>query len=669
MEFIRLFEPLIINGLTIPNRIAMPAMGLHFSKGFVFTKRYQDFYRERAEGGAGLLFIGPVAIDEIGNVPFMPAIFEDRHIEEFRPFLEELKRTTQTKIGIQLFHMGRNAPAAFTLGKPAIAPSPVRSWLNGQVPREMTLEDIETVQNAFAAGAGRAKAAGFDYVEIVGNTGYLLNQFLAPVSNHRQDQYGGSPENRMRFGLEVIQKVRNALGPDFPMGIRVSGNDFVKGGLTGDEVAQFCVAAEQTGVDAVNVTGGWHETNIPQLTTCVPPGAYVYLARGIKEKVRVPVFASNRLGDPAIAESVLRSGSADMICMGRPLIADPALPRKVREGRTDEIVRCISCNQACFDALFDNVSVACVLNPRVGREAETVLHQAVQKKKIYVAGGGPAGMSFALTAAERGHDVTLFEKAPCLGGQIEIAAAAPGKKEFAGITRSMEIRMRRAGVRIKLKCPLTVAKIKKHKPDLVVVATGAAPADLPVPGVTKPHVVHAWDVLRGRVAHIGHRVVVVGGNSVGCEAAEYIAREAMTPPEVFSFLSYQSAEKPEKLQEILHSRPRQVTLIDITDKMALSTGRSARWVLIKNLSLCGVEFRPQVKVVEITDEAVIVEGNDGRMSIKADTVVIAVGSRSVNDLEESLKGSGIRAIVLGDAREVRKLREAIGEGFDAALKV
>jgi 2,4-dienoyl-CoA reductase (NADPH2) len=647
----------------------MPAMGLHFSEGFIFTKRYQNFYRERALGGVGLMFIGPVAIDEVGNVPYMPAIFEDRHIEEFRPFLEELKRTTDTKIGIQLFHMGRNAPATFFLGRPAIAPSPIRSRLNGQVPREMTKDDIETVQDAFAAGARRAKAAGFDYVEIICNTGYLINQFLAPVSNRRQDEYGGSFENRMRFGMEVIQKVRKALGMDFPLGIRVSGNDFVEGGLANDDVSLFCMSAEQAGIDAVNVTGGWHETNIPQLTTCVPPGAFVYLARGIKEKVQVPVFASNRLGDPVVAEGVLRSGSADMICMGRPLIADPELPRKVREGRTDEIVRCIACNQGCFDALFENTSVACVLNPRVGREAETMPKTAGRKRKIYVAGGGPAGMSFAMTAARRGHDVTLFEKEPRLGGQIDMAAAAPGKKEFGNIVFSMETRMRRAGVRIRLKSPLTAAKVKKNNPDIVVVATGAAPMNFPVPGGHKPHVFHAWDVLRGRVAHIGKQVVVIGANSVGCETAEYIAREEMTPPEVFSFLSYQGAEKPEKLQELMRHRCRQVTLIDMAGRMAQGMGRSSRWVLIKNLKLCGIGFHPGTKVVEITDDAVIAEEAGIRKSIPADTVVIAVGSRSVRDLDESLRDSGIQTILIGDAKQARKLTEAIREGFDEALEV
>lgn len=669
MEFNRLFEPLVIKKLRIPNRIAMPAMGLHFSDGFVFTKRYQNFYRERALGGVGLMFIGPVAIDEVGNVPYMPAIFEDRHIEEFRPFLEELKRTTDTKIGIQLFHMGRNAPAAFFLGRPAIAPSPIKSRLNGQVPREMTHRDIEIVRNAFATGARRAKAAGFDYVEIICNTGYLINQFLAPVSNHRQDEYGGSFENRMRFGLEVIQEVRKAVGMDFPVGIRVSGNDFVEGGLTNDDVSHFCMTAEQAGVDAINVTGGWHETNIPQLTTCVPPGAFVYLARGIKEKVHVPVFASNRLGDPVIAEGVLRSGAADMICMGRPLIADPELPKKVREGRTDEIVRCIACNQGCFDALFENTSVACVLNPRVGREAETILKATRRKKKIYVAGGGPAGMSFAITAAQRGHDVTLFEKEPRLGGQIDMASAAPGKKEFGNILLSMETRMRRAGVRIRLKRPLTAAIAKKNNPDLVVVATGATPADFPVPGVHKPHVFYAWDVLRGRVAHLGKQVVVVGANSVGCEAAEYIAREEMTPPEVFSFLSYQNAEKTEKLQEILHHRQRQVTLVDMADRMAQGMGRSSRWVLIKNLKLCGIGFCPGTKVVEITDDAIIAEEAGLRKYIPADTVILAVGSRSVRDLEKSLWGSGIKTILIGDAKQARKLTEAICEGFDEAMKV
>ncbi len=669
MEFIKLSQPITINRLVVPNRMVMPSMGMHFTDTYEFNQRYRDFYRARAEGRVGLLIIGPVAMDRTGGGPWMPGLFEDRQVEEFRPFLAELHGSTESALGIQLFHAGRNATAPFFEGVPALAPSAVRSRLTRQVPRAMTLDDIETVQESFARSAVRAREAGFDFVEIIACTGYLISQFLSPVTNRRTDAYGGSFENRMRFGLELVRRVRKALGPEAALGIRVAGNDYMDGGCTNPEIARFCTEAEKAGIDAINVTGGWHETNVPQLTSHVPPGAYVYLARGIKDHVGVPVFASNRLGDPELAERVLRSGAADMICLGRPLLADPDLPRKILEGRPEEIVRCIACNQGCFDSIATGGAVCCTLNPLVGREGEFRTGKAVNPKKVYVAGGGPAGMEFALTAARRGHDVTLFEKESRLGGQVDLAAAPPGKHDFLHTVADLEKQLRPAGVKVRLKSALTKGKIKRGRPDVLVVATGAAPMAIRVPGVDKPHVVGAWDVLRGRVADIGRRVVVVGGNAVGCETAEWIASQDVPDPETFAFLSYHGAEKPEVLQDLLHSRRRKIAVIDMVERMAAGMGRSTRWVLMKNLRLCGIDLRPGAKLLEITDDAVIVEANGRREAIPADTVVMAVGSRPVDGLAREAGFEGVRIITIGDAKSPRKIIEAIREGFEEAMKM
>jgi len=666
MEFVKLFEPITINGLTVRNRTVMPAMGMAYTGDYSFTERLKAFYRERARGGVGLMTMGPAAIDTRGSAPLMPGLFSDDQVAPIRAFTDELHRDTDVKLATQLMHMGRYA-FSFLSGETPIAPSPLASKLTGETPREMTLEDIREVQDAYVRAAVRARAAGFDLVEILACTGYLISQFLSPVTNLRTDEYGGSPENRMRFGLEVIRRVRGALGPGVPLGVRIAGHDFMDGGNTNEDAALFAQRAQEAGVDAVNVTGGWHETHVPQLTTNVPPGCYVYLARGVKQRVSVPVFASNRLGDPELAERTLRSGACDMICWGRPLIADPELPNKVREGRLDEIVSCIACNQGCFDSIFAGTHVSCVLNPRAGREGELRVAPAAAPKKVFVAGGGPAGMQCAITAAEAGHRVTLFEKEAELGGQVNLARVPPGKRELGKITDGMHRRMRNRGVRILPGTPLTAERVAEERPDVLVVATGARPADLPVPGVERASVVSAWDVLMERVPDIGKNVVVIGGNATGCETAHFITAMDAPDPAVFTFLMYHTAEEPSSARKLLHSAGRTVTVVDLVDRMAANVGRTARWSLLKSLRLMGVRLRTGARLVEITRDAVVLETPAGRETVPADTVVMAVGARPVNELASQAAGSGARVVVVGDAREPRKLADAIREGFEAAL--
>jgi 2,4-dienoyl-CoA reductase (NADPH2) len=668
MEFIKLFEPITINTLQIKNRVVMPSMALAYTRDYTFNETYKAFYMERAKGDVGLMTIGPVGIDTVGSAPLTLGLFEDKYIEPLKTFIGELHQETDVKVATQLFHMGRYAFSMFT-GQPPIAPSAIPSKLTGEAPREMTGQDIEEVKEAYAQSARRAKEAGFDLIEILACTGYLISQFLSPLTNKRTDDYGGSIENRMQFGLEVIRKVREAVGDDVPVGLRIAGNDFMEGGHTNIESALFAAEAEKAGVDAINVTGGWHETNVPQLTTNVPAGGFLYLARGIKEKVRIPVFASNRLGDPFVAEKALRSGACDMICWGRPLLADPELPKKVKEGRLNEIISCISCNQGCFDAIFSASPARCILNPRTGREKERELKGVGVPKVVWVAGGGPAGMEFALTAAERGHDVTLYEKENRLGGQVNLAKAPPGKAEFHNVIESMKHRMEQRGVKVMLNARLASDMVKKGKPDVLVVASGAKPVEIDVPGIQRPHVVRAWDILMDKVAHIGENVVVVGGSATGCETALFIASMGTPEPDTFTFLIHHSAEDPEFATKLLHNAGRRITVIDMVPRFADNVGRTARWSLMKGLRLMGVKLRKKTKLLEITDDAVIVETEQGRASLKADTVVMAVGVVPDDELVRELKEDGIKVITIGDAKKPRKMTEAIWEGFEEALKI
>jgi 2,4-dienoyl-CoA reductase (NADPH2) len=668
MEFKKLFEPIRINQIEIKNRIVMPAMGLAFSDDYFFNDRYKDFYRVRAKGGVGLMTIGPVAIDKVGSAPFMTQLYDDTNIKPYRELIDELHRDTGVKIAVQLMHMGRYAFSIFT-GQPSIAPSAIPSKLTRETPREMTKDEIEQIKTAYYEAAARAKAAGFDLVEILACTGYLISQFLSPVTNKRTDEYGGPIENRMRFGLEVIARVRAAIGPDTALGIRLAGNDFMAGGHTNKESAVFAAAAEEAGVDAINVTGGWHETNIPQLTTNVPPGAYLYLSRGIKQNVNIPVFASNRLGDPERAEKALRSGVCDMICWGRPLIADPELPNKVAEGRLGEITPCIACNQGCFDSIFLGASVACVLNPIAGRERDYRITPAEESKNIIVAGGGPAGMEFALIAAQRGHRVTLYEKDDRLGGQINLAKAPPGKKEFQNIINSMESRMMHWGVHVKKNVELTQQMVQEQKPDVLVVASGAIPVTFSVPGIDKPHVVSAWDVLSEKIWNIGKNVVIIGGSATGCETAHYIASMGVMDADTFTFLMYHAAEDPQAAKDLLHRSDHNITVIEMMDRMAENVGRTSRWSLMKSLRLMGVDLRTKTKLVEIKDQEIIAENEEGRISIPADTVVMAVGAVSVNTLADIGTSGETQVVVIGDAKSPRKINDAVLEGFEAALTV
>jgi 2,4-dienoyl-CoA reductase (NADPH2) len=660
----RLFTSITIGNLRLANRIVMPAIHLFYTpQGFV-TDTLIDFYGARAAGGVGLIIVGGCPVDEYGGGPFMVGLSDDKYV----PGLTRLAQAVHEQgvpLAAQLYHAGRYSLSAL-IGRQPVAPSAVESRLTRETPREMTTEDIHRTLDSFASAASRAKRAGFDAVEISASAGYLLSQFLSPLTNLRGDDYGGDLESRMRFPLEVVRAVREAVGLDYPVIVRIAGNDFVKGGNTTREARAFAQELDGAGVDAINVTGGWHETRVPQITMAVPRGAFSYLAGRVKQAVNVPVISSNRYSDPSLADRALRQGAADLIAIGRPLIADPELPRKAREGRLDEIVHCVACNQGCFDHVFSLEPVACLVNPRAGQEGKYDLQRAASPKKVVVVGGGPAGMEAAITASRRGHRVTLFEEHGRLGGQLNLASIAPGREELATLVLSLRGQLDRGGVEIKLAHRATSSLILEYDPDAVVVATGGEPTIPEIPGVESEHVVQAWDVLADR-ADVGQKAVVLGGGATGCLVALYVAQMGTIDAPALRFLVENKAESWETLEELVTRGVKDATLVEMLPKLGKDIGLTTRWTVLQDLRRYGVETIVNASVKQILPQGVMVVVDEHERLLGADTIILATGVAPQNSLYEELKGRVEDLHLIGDARVPRKAYDAVHEGFEVAM--
>jgi 2,4-dienoyl-CoA reductase (NADPH2) len=665
MEFPFLFSPITINTMELKNRIVMPAMHLGYSEGGEVNDRLIDFYAMRARGGAGLIIVGTCSIDDDSGMPNMMTVKDDRYIPGLAR-LAAVVRQGGAKCAAQIVHQGASVFSAFIGGRQAVSASAVQTTMTRETPRALTLDEIPLIQDKYAQAASRVKEAGFDAVEILG--GYLPAQFLSPLSNIRDDEYGGSLAGRMRFCLEVAAKVRDAVGADFPVLMRLSGNEFVEGGFTREEVITFASELEKTGVDMLNVTGGRHETKVPQITMFVPRRTFVYLAQGIKSAVSIPVMASNRINDPAIAEEIIRNGEADLVAMARAHVADPELANKAGAGKSHLIYHCIGCTQGCIDNGFRLQPVTCLVNPRSGMEGEHQAAPAPHPKKVLVIGGGPAGMKAAITAAERGHKVTLIEKSNRLGGQLLLNRMIPGRQEMLTAAQDLINNLRNLDVKILLGQEADVRLVKEMAPDAVVIATGAKPIMPDLPGIEGNNVVNAWDLLEGKVS-VGKKVIVVGGNAVGLETALYLCEQGTLSPESFHFLAVHRAEPMETLLELLNKGVKEVTVVEMADKLGLDIGPSSRWTVISELKRLGCSFHKGVKATGITPEGLEIEGAEGPGFLPADSIIIAVGSRSDNKLTNDLEGLFPELHTIGDAKEPRNAMDAIREGFFAGLKI
>ena len=663
----KLLSPFQVGPLTLKNRVVMPPMHLVYCPTGEVTDQLVDFYAERAAGGTALCIIGGCPIDEVSVMHAAPLLTEDRFIPGLAR-LAEAVHDNGSLAALQLYQPGRYAFSGFLGGKQSISASPVRSKFTGETPREMTREDIAWVKNNFAQAARRSREAGYDAVEILGSAGYLISQFLSPITNYRTDEYGGSFENRMRFGLETAEAVREAAGPDMAVIIRLAGNDFMPGSHTNEDSALFAAELEKKGIDCFSITGGWHETRVPQIPMNLPRGGYAYLAQGIKEKVSKPVIACNRINTPYVAEKILRQGRADLIGVARGLIADPEWVNKTAEGREDQISVCIGCNQGCFDHVFAMQPINCLVNPRAGYEASRKITPTDSPKKILVVGGGPAGLTFARIAAARGHETFLYEKEDYLGGQINIAAALPERSEFLTLIESSAEQALENGVNMSFGVEATPELIEEEKPDVVVIAAGGRPMPAPFPGGDLPNVVQAWDLLDDR-ADVGKKVVVIGGGAVGCEAALYVARMGTLTPDELHFLFVNQAENVETLTRLTNQGIKEVVMIEMTGRIGSDIGQSTGWIIRQDLGRAGVKTMTKTKAVEITDKGVLVEKDDQNEIIPADTVVLALGTLPENSLYEALKDKHPNVILTGDAHKPLKAYDAVHDAFVKALEI
>ncbi len=663
-----LFQSIKINKMEVKNRIYVPAMHLAMAVDFLVTDQIVDFYAERAKGGAGIIVVGNATVDEVaGNSQYIGA-----HRDEFIPGLTRLAdaiKNNGAKSAVQLNHAGRYSHSMLMGGKRPVAPSALASTFTGEVPDVLDIEGIKQIVASFAESAERVKKCGYDAVEVLSGTGYLISEFLSPVTNKREDEYGGSFENRIRFGVEVMKAIREKTGPDYPVIVRLDNNDFMEGGQRHGELTEYArILAEECGVDALCVKGSWHEARVPQLTPNVPRATYAYLARNVKNVVNIPVIASHRIHTPEIARELIEDGFCDMVAMGRSMIADPYMPEKARTGREDEIVHCIACAQGCFDSLFKLETVKCLCNPKAGFESVKAIKKSDNAKKVMIIGGGAAGMSAALAASERGHLVTLYEKSNKLGGQLFLAATPPGREEFLELAEDYASQIKLSNIEVKLNTVVDEATLDTEKPDMVILATGAAPITPPIPGVDLPHVVQAWDVLLGNVT-TGSKVVVVGGGAVGVETSMFLAEKGTLSGEAIKFLLINKAETFETLYDLATKGSKEVVMIEMMDKIGKGIGKSTKWVMHQDMSKLRLTAKTGTKALEITETHIKVQTGDVIEEIAADTVVLAAGAAPVNNLTEILEKKGIEYKVAGDAAGIALAFDAVHQGFDAGRSI
>jgi len=685
-----LFQPININFLTVKNRIFMPAMHLGMADNFQVTDQIVEFYAERAKGGAGMISVGYATVDEFsGNSLNIGA-----HKDQFIQGLSRLAATISengARSCVQLNHSGRYNMSFFLNGEKPVAPSAIASNLTREVPRALEKEDIKKIIRNFADAALRVKRAGFDAVEVLSGTGYLISEFLSPLTNHRSDEYGGSFENRIRFGIEVMQAVRESVGEQYPLIVRMNGNDFMHQGDSREELLRYAAALEeQAGVDALCINVGWHEARVPQITSSVPRGAFGYLARGVREVVKIPVIASHRINDPEVAREMIADALCDMVAMGRSLIADPFLPEKAKTGREDEIIHCIACAQGCFDNLFKLKHVECLCNPRAGYEKSRAIVRADQVKKVMVIGGGPAGMNAAITLADRGHKVSLYEKSSRLGGQLFLAAAPPGRNEFAEFARNLATQVHIRNIDLHLNTTVDKECIKGEKPDHIILATGAFPMIPSIPGVETSYVeqayipgndglchlmlvessrvVQSWDVLQNKV-YTGENVVVVGGGAVGVETALFLAEKGTLSGDALKFLLVNSAETPETLYKMATNGTKNITIIEMMDRVGKEFGKSTRWGMLQDLQRFNIEVRLKSRALEITRDGICIETENGIEEIIADTIVLATGSLSEKSLLPEIEKLNIPCDAIGDTKSIGMAFDAVHQGFLAAMSV
>jgi len=636
-----IFEPLNIGTLQLKNRFVVPPMVSNYAnEDGTCSEQFIAYHEEKAKGGWGLIIVEDYKINpESGGFVKLPGLWHDDQIRSHKELTDRV-HLHGAKIAAQIYHAGRETCAAIT-GVQPVAPSAIPDPVVNEMPRELSIEEIEQLVEEFGDTALRAKIAGFDAVEIHGAHGYLVNQFMSPFSNKRTDKYGGTILNRARFALEVIANIRSKVGDDYPLIYRMSVNEFVEGGLTTEDSKVISMLLEDAGINAIHASNGVYASS----DKIIPPTAVGHawsasISEQIKKVVSIPVIAVGRINDPLIAESVLRSNQADLISMGRASLADPHLPNKAKAGDFDNIIRCIGCLQGCIQRNGQQLPIKCLVNPLTGHESERQVKEESEQKKVVIIGGGIAGMEAAIVAAQRGHSVDIFEKNDRLGGQWILASIPPTKEELGAFTTWQINKLNNLGVRVHVNTELTPEMVEAIKPDSLIIATGARPFIPNIPGNELTHVVTANDILQG-TAQSGKRAVVIGGGLVGSETAAHLANHG-----------------------------HDVSIVEMNADIFAGGPSSTKQYLIQDLKQHNVTIMTETTVKEIRADSVLIETKQGQHELEhIDTVVMAIGSRPVNDSLEQIKESVDNVITVGDAQQVRKAMEAIEEGYLAGMQV
>ncbi|MEU6375754.1 NADPH-dependent 2,4-dienoyl-CoA reductase [Streptomyces sp. NPDC046909] len=662
-----LLSPLDLGFTTLPNRVLMGSMHVGLEEAERGFERMAAFYAARARGGVGLIVTGGIAPNEAGR-PYDGGakLTTEAEAEQHRTITEAVHREGG-RIAMQILHFGR-----YAYHEGLVAPSPIQAPISWFPPRELTDAEVEQTIDDYARAARLAQEAGYDGVEIMGSEGYLINEFIARQTNQRTDRWGGSYENRMRFPVEIVRRVREAVGTDFIIIYRLSMLDLVPGGSTHDEVVTLAKAVEAAGATIINTGIGWHEARIPTIATSVPRGAYTWVTKKLMGEVSIPLVTTNRINTPEVAEELLADGYADMVSMARPMLADPDFVTKAAAGKPEAINTCIGCNQACLDHTFSGQITSCLVNPRACHETELVLSPTRLKKRVAVVGAGPAGLACAVSAAERGHEVTLYDAASEIGGQLNVARQVPGKQEFDETLRYFRHQLDWHGIDVRLNTWVAAEDLSGY--DEVVVATGVTPRTPDIPGVDHPSVVGYLDVLRDKVP-VGERVAVLGAGGIGFDVAEYLTDggdKAHEDPATYFRLWGVDMDhtgpgglaKPER-----PAPPRTVHLLQRkTTKVGAGLGKTTGWIHRTELKHRGVTMVPGVRYDRIDDAGLHVTIGEESTLLEVDTIVLCTGQEPRRDLYEELAASGVSVHLIGGADVAAELdaKRAIKQGTEVA---